>query len=68
MGGKKKEGRRCKMTPEELRKMLEAKGYEVKRIRVFKNSFHVNYWTKEAKLICYCHFPIEKLTKQNMSW
>lgn len=54
------------MTPDELKKILEKRGYEVKSIRVFKNSFHVNYWTNEAKLIYYCKFPIEKLTKQDM--
>ena len=49
------------MTPEELKEALEAKGYEVRNIRVFKNSFHVNYWTSEVKMVRYCKCPIEKV-------
>jgi len=50
------------MEAEELRQKIEECGHEVKSIRVFKNSFHVNYWTKEAKIIRYYKVPISKVT------
>lgn len=56
------------MNVDELRKLLESKGYEVKNIRTFKNSFHVNYWTKEAKIVRYVKCPIESLKKGAIRW
>ena len=50
------------MNEQELRKKLEERGFEVKRIRVFKNSFHVNYWTKEAKMVRYYRVPLSSVS------
>lgn len=38
------------MNVEELKGKIEERGYEVKRVRVFKNSFHVTVWTTETKM------------------
>jgi len=50
----------------ELREHIEARGYEVRRIRVFKNSFHVNYWSPNAKMRAFYKSPIEKVTWQQI--
>jgi len=57
------------MKPEKLAQLLTDKGYMVKSIRVFKKSFHVNYWTSKIKCMRYCKYPIEKLTDNEVkSW
>lgn len=53
------------MNPEELAKILTDKGYEVKSIRIFKHSFHVNFWTKECKVRAFIKIPIEQYTKKD---
>ncbi len=50
------------MSKEKLAQLLTDKGYDVKSIRVFKKSFHVNYWTSEVKCMRFCKYPIAKLT------
>lgn len=47
------------MNAEELRSLIESQGYEVRSIRVFSKSFHVNYWTPDAKIIRWYKVPIE---------
>ena len=54
------------MKPEKLAQLLTDKGYDVKSIRVFKKSFHVNYWTPKVKMVWYCKCPIEKLTEEDV--
>lgn len=54
------------MKPEKLAQLLTDKGYDVKSIRLFKKSFHVNYWTPEVKIVRYCKCPIEKLTDNDV--
>jgi len=54
------------MKEQEIRKILEDRGYEVRSIRVFKKTFHVNYLTDEVKIRRWLKFPIEKLTIKDM--
>jgi len=49
------------MKTSELRQKLEERGYEVKSIRTFKNSFHLNVWTKDAKLRYFIGVPLESI-------
>ena len=51
------------MNAEELRKLLIERGYDVRSIRVFKKSFHVNVWTDETKERHFYKESIEKLTE-----
>lgn len=37
------------MKADELKEKLEERGYEVKSIREFAKSFHLNVWSPEAK-------------------
>jgi len=50
------------MERDELKRKIEELGHVVKRIRVFKNSFHVNYWTKKAKIVAYYRFPLSSVS------
>lgn len=54
------------MNVEELRNHIEARGYEVRSIRVFRNSFHVNVWTPEYKMMEYFKRPLQELTWEQL--
>ena len=49
------------MTPEELKKFIESKGYDHVRITVFKESFKVSYWEPDYKVVRNCKIPITDL-------
>ena len=47
------------MNSEELRRHIEAvPNVQLRSIRVFKKSFHVNYWTKSFKVLRMYKVPI----------
>jgi len=50
------------MDAEELRKQIEARGYEVKTIRVFKKTFHVTFWGSKFKSTAFYKVPLEQVT------
>ena len=56
----KKVQRGISMDAEELRKQIEARGYEVKAIRVFKKTFHVTFWASEYKAKAFYKVPLEQ--------
>ena len=49
------------MDAEELRRLIEAQGYEVKSIRVFKKSFHVNFQGPDCRIVTYYKVPLNSL-------
>lgn len=49
------------MDADELAKRIIERGYELKSIRVFTKSFHVNVWSKDYKTMRYYKVPIESL-------
>lgn len=54
------------MTPEELREMINALGYECRSIRCFKKTFHVTFWTKNTKQTHCYRIPISQFTEQDL--
>jgi len=50
------------MKVEELRRLIEQRGYEVKAIKIFKKTFHVTYWHPDYKAKAFYKTPIEKVT------
>lgn len=54
------------MDVDELRRKIEAQGYEVRNIRVFKRSFHVNYWTSSAKMRAFYKVPLSSVTWRDL--
>lgn len=54
------------MNAEELRKNIEARGYEVRAIRVFQNSFHVTFWSSKYKAKAFFKKPIETVTWEQL--
>lgn len=54
------------MDVEELRQKITAQGYEVRNIRVFKHSFHINYWTSSAKMRVFYKVPLSSITWQGL--
>jgi len=45
----------------ELSEKIEAEGYELKSIRRFKNSFHINYWSPNAKMQLFIKVPLNSV-------
>jgi len=54
------------MNVKELKRLIEAQGYEVKSIKTFKNSFHVNVWTPTLKLRFFYKRPLEQVTWEQL--
>jgi len=54
------------MDVDELRRKIEAQGYEVRNIRLFKKSFHVNYWTSSAKMRAFYRVPLSSVTWRDL--
>lgn len=53
------------MTPEELKKFVESKGYDHVRVTIFKNrNFQVSYWEPDYKSVRKCQFSIDSLPPQ----
>ena len=49
------------MKAQELAEKITTQGYEVKSIRVFKNSFHVNVWTPDCKIRQFYKVPLNSV-------
>ena len=49
------------MNVDELRRKITGQGYELRSIRVFKHSFHVNYWTSSAKMRLFIKVPLSSV-------
>lgn len=54
------------MESTELAEKLTERGYEVKSIRCFSKSFHVNVWTNTSKLRCFYKRPLSEQTWQDL--
>ena len=54
------------MNVDELRHNIEAQGYEVRNIRVFKHSFHVNYWTSSVKVRGFYRVALSSIAWQDL--
>lgn len=54
------------MDADELRQKITAQGYEVRSIRVFKHSFHVNYWTSALKMRAFYKVPLNSITWRDL--
>lgn len=53
------------MNEQELRKFVESRGYKVKSIRCFRNSFHIAYQTSELKFVAYYRVSLSDIPSLN---
>lgn len=54
------------MNAQELKTCIEGRGYEVRAIRVFKQSFHVTYWHPNYKAKAFYREPLESLEWEDL--